>query len=278
MTIVRRGNKWLVLSKRTGRILGRHSSRVKALSQLRAVEASKARKRPREHIRRVRTKFGRRRRLINRGVPGRRKSIRRKEVQTSLKKFGEKQESDKNIQKLRAYWERVGDGPFPPDLIEERPVKRKTPKAITQPSGSLLTRKEKKEYMSIIRQARKKGFRIPKVDLHKGPVIIDEVNIPENAETEAYLLPDTDAITGKDIYTIFIDDDASRTDKRKALAHELGHIHLYVKGVKPHTELKADEIAAKILGTTVKSIQETKHLRDNLARLSIVKKRKGERK
>ncbi len=47
----------------------------------------KGRKRPGQHIRRVRTRFGRRKRLINRGIPGRRK-LRKQRRKANLKNDG----------------------------------------------------------------------------------------------------------------------------------------------------------------------------------------------
>jgi len=44
MVIVRRGKKWCLISKTTGRTLGCHPTREKALSQEKAVQISKARK------------------------------------------------------------------------------------------------------------------------------------------------------------------------------------------------------------------------------------------
>jgi len=41
VTISRRGSKWVVKAKKSGKVLGRHSSREKALAQLRAIEANK---------------------------------------------------------------------------------------------------------------------------------------------------------------------------------------------------------------------------------------------
>jgi len=43
MTVVRRGKKWVLLSKRTGRVLGTHPSRAAAVSQETAINISKAR-------------------------------------------------------------------------------------------------------------------------------------------------------------------------------------------------------------------------------------------
>jgi len=41
--IVKRGNKWLLLSRTTGRVLGRHNTRAEALEQETAINISKAR-------------------------------------------------------------------------------------------------------------------------------------------------------------------------------------------------------------------------------------------
>lgn len=43
--IQKRGNKWVLLSKRTGRVLGTHPSRAAAMRQERAITISKARAR-----------------------------------------------------------------------------------------------------------------------------------------------------------------------------------------------------------------------------------------
>lgn len=233
------------------------------------------RRRPREHVRRVRTKHGRRAVVVNKGV--KRKPF-NPYSQVNLKAFFDKnnKEADakKRIEKLfEEYSSQFGDDRI---LRQTLGVKRKSGDHLTPPKGSLLSSEEKKEYGKIIKTARRKGYSIPKVDLKKGPVVLDEVNIPETFETEAFLLPDNDAITGEDTYLIQLDDDATLPDKKKALAHELGHVHMYDKNIKPHTEGKADQIAARIIGTTVKDIQQSEHLKDNLARLDTVKRKKGE--
>jgi hypothetical protein len=43
MVVVKRGKKWLLLSKRTGRVLGTHTSRADAVKQETAINISKAR-------------------------------------------------------------------------------------------------------------------------------------------------------------------------------------------------------------------------------------------
>jgi len=43
MVVVKRGKKWLLLSKRTGRVLGTHTSRADAIKQETAINISKAR-------------------------------------------------------------------------------------------------------------------------------------------------------------------------------------------------------------------------------------------
>jgi hypothetical protein len=47
MVIKKEGRKWVVRSRK-GKLLGRHSSKAEALAQLRAVEASKARRKGRK--------------------------------------------------------------------------------------------------------------------------------------------------------------------------------------------------------------------------------------
>ena len=42
--IKKQGNKYVLVSKHTGKVLGRHSSRADALAQERAVQISKAKK------------------------------------------------------------------------------------------------------------------------------------------------------------------------------------------------------------------------------------------
>ena len=41
--IQKRGNKWVLLSKSTGRVLGTHPSRADAMEQEKAIQISKAR-------------------------------------------------------------------------------------------------------------------------------------------------------------------------------------------------------------------------------------------
>lgn len=42
--IRKKGNKYQVVAKSTGKVLGSHATRAEALKQLRAIEASKARR------------------------------------------------------------------------------------------------------------------------------------------------------------------------------------------------------------------------------------------
>ena len=44
MTIVKRGNKYVLISKSTGKVLGTHPNRATALKQEKAIQISKARK------------------------------------------------------------------------------------------------------------------------------------------------------------------------------------------------------------------------------------------
>lgn len=44
VTIKKQGSKWVVVAKGSGKVLGRHGSRSEAEAQLRAIEASKARR------------------------------------------------------------------------------------------------------------------------------------------------------------------------------------------------------------------------------------------
>lgn len=41
MTVRKRGNKWVLISKPTGRVLGTHPTRAEALAQERAIQARK---------------------------------------------------------------------------------------------------------------------------------------------------------------------------------------------------------------------------------------------
>jgi len=43
MVVVKRGKKWLLLSKKTGKVLGTHPSRAAALKQETAINIAKAR-------------------------------------------------------------------------------------------------------------------------------------------------------------------------------------------------------------------------------------------
>lgn len=45
MSVVKRGNKFVVTNKAGTKVLGRHKTRKAATAQLRAIEANKARKR-----------------------------------------------------------------------------------------------------------------------------------------------------------------------------------------------------------------------------------------
>lgn len=120
-----------------------------------------------------------------------------------------------------------------------------------------IKRPEFTAYKKIAETARKKGYHIPKIDLDKGPVVVDEVNILEDFATDGWLIPDINIKTGDDAYLIFIDDDTTPEQKKKVFAHELGHIHLYEQpGPKKHTENAADKIAADILNIPVKQIKE----------------------
>jgi hypothetical protein len=144
----------------------------------------------------------------------------------------------------------------------KRLAKRKT-RIIDSPKfkSSCMTPKEFKMYREIVAKARKKGYKIPKVDLVHGPLVIDEINIPETYGTEGIFLPDNDLTDNKEVAMILIDDDAPTKVKRVTFAHELGHVHM--DSTREHdTEAKADKIAAKILDISESEVRSSDKYKD----------------
>lgn len=219
--------------------------------------------RPQQHPRRVRTRKGKKTVIVNRGI---KRTYNRKQrslmpyvVESRNKEIAQKN-FEENFKLLKN-----------PDQDTLRILKTsgfKIPKTKTHSTfkRAQLTPKEFATYKALAKKARNKGYNIPAINQTNGPLIIDEINIPETSRTEAYNLPDED-IFGNPIHLVLVDDDALTQDKIKAFAHELGHVHQWENNVKPHTELNADKIAAHILGTTIEDIQLTQHVKDNLLRL-----------
>lgn len=116
-------------------------------------------------------------------------------------------------------------------------------------------------YVSVLEKAKNKGYTLPnKKHLH-----IAETDIPPQFYIDGFTLPieqgwkkwsKKESRKYKDMFLIGIDDDASKENKEKALAHEIGHVHLYVTGKKPHTEHKAEKIAADILGVSIEELND----------------------
>lgn len=103
----------------------------------------------------------------------------------------------------------------------------------------------KKMYRKIYKKAKKKGYKLPHMSAERGPIVPDEVNIPENFEFEGFVtkLKDPD----DEGYFVGIDDDALLKEKKKTFAHELGHIHSFETKGTAGKEKKVDKIAADIL-------------------------------
>jgi hypothetical protein len=118
-----------------------------------------------------------------------------------------------------------------------------------------MTPSEFKMYRGIVLKAREKGYHIPRVDLRKGPLVVDEINIPRSFATDGIFLPDNDLTDDKEVAIILIDDSASTKKKRMIFAHELGHVHMDQVHEKD-TEDKADKIAADILDVPMSEIMD----------------------
>jgi hypothetical protein len=115
----------------------------------------------------------------------------------------------------------------------------------------VLSQQEFETYKKIAQTARRKGYAIPRLDLERGPIVVDEINIPKDFQTEGLFVPDFTVGSGKDVGLIALDDDVSARRKDLIFAHELGHVHLDEMREK-NTEAKADEIGADIMGISKK--------------------------
>lgn len=117
--------------------------------------------------------------------------------------------------------------------------------------SGILSKDEYNTYRKIAKTARDKGYAIPKLDLNKGPLVVDELNIPRDFQTEGLYVPDFTVGSGKDVGLIAVDDDVSARRKDLIFAHELGHVHLD-EVRENNTEAKADEIGADIMSISKK--------------------------
>lgn len=148
-------------------------------------------------------------------------------------------------------------------LINPHIKKKAKVSLIFRPS---IKRKDIGMFKQIANKARAKGYNIPPIRIGKGPIQVENSDIPESFHIDAFTLPVEDALSawdstfakqkGKGKYYIGVDDDASQENRRKAFSHELGHIHLIQNNVKPHTEIKADKIGADILNMPLKQFRE----------------------
>lgn len=121
-------------------------------------------------------------------------------------------------------------------------------------------------FKKIADKARAKGYNIPPINMEKGPVVVENVNLPPSFFIDGFTMPVEDALSawdnkfarqkGKGKYYIGIDDDASYENRIKAVAHEYGHAHLIQTNTKPHTEAKADKIGADILDIPLKEFRK----------------------
>lgn len=180
--------------------------------------------------------------------------------------FGTKKPTHEQLMKQERrvqYFKRFGSSP---KVIRVRAHKRKRTHGVRQH-----TRKIKYPlYLAIMRQARKRGLKIPKGGKGKGPLAIDEVDIPEPFLIDGITIPIEGVQQGwgkkeakklKGNHLIIMDDDAPKKDKKLAFAHELGHVHMFEKKEKPHTERKADKYAAKIFNLSIEDYDKlSKHL------------------
>jgi len=92
-----------------------------------------------------------------------------------------------------------------------RRTKRKT--TTVKQHSRKIKRPKYKTYKKIYKKAKKKGYKIPKLDLEKGPTVVDEVNIPERFEFDGFVskLHDSD----DEGYFIGVDDDTIPKEKKK---------------------------------------------------------------
>lgn len=127
-------------------------------------------------------------------------------------------------------------------------------------------RKDINLFKNIAQKARAKGYNIPPINLEKGPVVVENSNIPHSFYIDGFTMPVEDALSawdskfgkqkGRGKYYIGIDDDAPHENRIKAFAHELGHVTLIQTNTKPHTEAKADKIGADILDMPLKEFRK----------------------
>ena len=127
-------------------------------------------------------------------------------------------------------------------------------------------RKDIELFRQIANKARAKGYNIPPIDAKRGPMVVENSNIPESFYIDAFTMPVEDALSawdskfarqkGKGKYYIGIDDDAPNENRLKGFSHELGHVHMIQTNTKPHTEAKADHIGADILGMPLKEFRK----------------------
>lgn len=116
-------------------------------------------------------------------------------------------------------------------------------------------------YNQILKETRKKGYRLPR----KRDLKISEIDIPEKFAVDGFTMPIEEgykkwskkkAKKFRDKFLVGIDDDAPKENKRRAVAHEIGHITLYFTKKKPHTEFKAEKIGADILDMPLEKFRE----------------------
>lgn len=139
--------------------------------------------------------------------------------------------------------------------------------------ASAMTEKEFKRYLEIADMARKKGYALPKINQVHGPLVIDEINIPDNYMTYALFIPDTDIKTDEETALVLIDDDSPKKVKELAFAHELGHVHLDYTNQK-NTESGADKVGADIMGVPLHEMQDLVLIRDVFSGRKKQKKRR----
>ena len=137
--------------------------------------------------------------------------------------------------------------------IEVRHHPRRTKRKITEVRHHprVIKRPKYKVYKGIYKRAKEKGYKVPKLT-DDGPTVVDEINIPETFEYDGFVYPSNKKPKG---YLIAVDDDAKPITKKKTFAHELGHIDMYERKERPHTEERADEIGADILDMPVKEFE-----------------------
>ena len=120
-----------------------------------------------------------------------------------------------------------------------------------------VTNKEMKNFRRITADARRLGYKVPRLDNKEGPLFVQKIDLPENVMTEALTIQVPYSDKAGNAYVTLLDTNASDRDNEKALAHEIAHDHMFETKEKPHTEKKADTIAARILHTSVHDIQDT---------------------